>query len=75
MLDDIERAVDDGVNSYKMLCRDGRAVPAGGASEIEIARQLQQWGRKVRGAGPGVGLAGGQLFGWGQVLQAGAQSE
>lgn len=47
MLDDIERAVDDGVNSYKLLGRDARAVPAGGATEIEIAHQLQQWGRKV----------------------------
>lgn len=49
MLDDIERAVDDGVNSYKLLGRDARAVPAGGATEIEIAHQLQQWGRKETG--------------------------
>ena len=49
MLDDVERAVDDGVNSYKLLGKDARAVPAGGASEIEIARQLQQFGRKVGG--------------------------
>lgn len=49
MLDDIERAVDDGVNSYKLLCRDARAVPAGGASEVEIARQLQALGRKETG--------------------------
>lgn len=52
MLDDVERAVDDGVNSYKLLGKDPRAVPAGGATEIEIARQLQQFGRKV---GPVVG--------------------
>lgn len=39
--------MDDGVNSYKLLGKDARAVPAGGASEIEIARQLQQYGRKV----------------------------
>lgn len=50
MLDDFERAVDDGVNSYKALCRDARSVPAGGATEIELARQLQQFGRKVGGA-------------------------
>ncbi|PSC71471.1 T-complex theta subunit [Micractinium conductrix] len=49
MLDDVERAVDDGVNSYKLLGKDARAVPAGGASEIEIARQLQQFGRKETG--------------------------
>jgi T-complex protein 1 subunit theta len=48
MLDDVERAVDDGVNSYKLLGKDPRAVPAGGGSEIEIARQLLQYGRKVR---------------------------
>lgn len=29
------------------LCRDARCVPAGGASELEMARQVQQ--------GPGVG--------------------
>ncbi|EFN58038.1 hypothetical protein CHLNCDRAFT_34430 [Chlorella variabilis] len=49
MLDDVERAVDDGVNSYKLLGKDARAVPAGGATEIEIARQLQQFGRKETG--------------------------
>jgi T-complex protein 1 subunit theta len=47
MLDDVERAVDDGVNGYKALCKDARALPAGGATEIELARQLQQLGRKV----------------------------
>lgn len=47
MLDDVERAVDDGVNAYKALCRDARSVPAGGATEVELARQLQQFGRKV----------------------------
>ena len=26
-MDDIERAIDDGVNVYKGLCRDGRLVP------------------------------------------------
>ena len=58
MLDDIERAVDDGVNSYKLLGKDARAVAAGGATEIEIARQLQQWGRKVGGEGQGRGGPG-----------------
>lgn len=41
--------MDDGVNSYKLLGKDPRAVPAGGGSEIEIARQLLQYGRKVLG--------------------------
>ena len=49
MLDDVERAVDDGVNAYKALCKDARIVPAGGATEIEIARQLAAFGRKETG--------------------------
>lgn len=69
MLDDVERAVDDGVNSYKLLGRDARAVPAGGATEIEIAHQLQQWGRKVgRSLGTGmwyvVPLLGARADSW-----------
>jgi T-complex protein 1 subunit theta len=43
-MDDIERAIDDGVNVFKGLCKDGRLVPGGGATEIEIAQQLAAWG-------------------------------
>eukprot|EP00475_Leptophrys_vorax_P020923 TRINITY_DN28684_c0_g1_i1.p1 TRINITY_DN28684_c0_g1~~TRINITY_DN28684_c0_g1_i1.p1 ORF type:complete len:553 (+),score=68.32 TRINITY_DN28684_c0_g1_i1:434-2092(+) len=45
ILDDVERAVDDGINTYKALCRDSRVVPGGGATEIELARRLKQFGR------------------------------
>ncbi len=48
-LDDVERAVNDGVNAFKTLTRDSRTVPAGGAAEIEIARQLAAWGKKQTG--------------------------
>lgn len=48
-LDDVERAVDGGVNAYRALTRDARAVPAGGATEIEIARQLLEIGQKEKG--------------------------
>jgi len=34
VLDDIERAVDDGLNVYKALLKDNRFVPGAGASEI-----------------------------------------
>jgi len=44
ILDDIERAIDDGVNAYKSLIRDPRLVPGAGATEIEIARQLESFG-------------------------------
>lgn len=39
-LDDLERAIDDGVNTIKTLCRDGRMVPGAGATEINLAKQI-----------------------------------
>lgn len=48
-LDDVERAVNDGVNAFKALGRDPRVVPAGGASEIEIARRVADMGKRQTG--------------------------
>lgn len=42
ILDDVERTIDDAVNVYKGLLKDPRFVPGAGASEIEIAKRLQQ---------------------------------
>lgn len=36
MLDDIERAIDDGVSCYRSLLKDARFVYGGGATEIVI---------------------------------------
>eukprot|EP00898_Chlorokybus_atmophyticus_P006650 jgi/Chlat1/6987/Chrsp56S06683 len=49
ILDDIERAVDDGVNTYKAICKDPKIVPGAGATELEVARQLAEIGRKETG--------------------------
>ncbi|PNW85024.1 hypothetical protein CHLRE_03g168450v5 [Chlamydomonas reinhardtii] len=48
-LDDVERAVNDAINTYKALCRDSRMLPGGGAPELELARQLGEFGKKQTG--------------------------
>lgn len=39
-MDDIERAIEDGVNTFKALVKDGRFVPGAGAAEIEVASKV-----------------------------------
>jgi len=48
-MDDIERAIDDGVNTYKGLCRDGRLVAGAGAVEMELAKEVTSYGEKCEG--------------------------
>lgn len=49
IMDDIERAVDDGVNSYKCATKDGRCLPGAGATEIELARRLASYAETCPG--------------------------
>ena len=49
IMDDIERAIDDGVNTFKSLSRDGRLVAGAGAAEIQLARQVASFGETLPG--------------------------
>ncbi|KAK2045635.1 T-complex protein 1 [Colletotrichum somersetense] len=48
-LDDVERAVDDGVNVVKAITRDPRLVPGAGATEIQLVERLNALGEKTPG--------------------------
>ncbi|CAH2219317.1 T-complex 1 subunit theta isoform X2 [Pelobates cultripes] len=48
-MDDVERAVDDAVNNFKVLTRDKRLVPGGGATEIELAKEITSYGETCPG--------------------------
>ena len=49
LLDDLERAIDDGVNCIKTLSRDPRLVPGGGATEIHMAKLIQDYAKTQPG--------------------------
>ena len=43
IMDDVERAIDDGLNVVKSMTRDARFVPGAGATELRLADMLQQY--------------------------------
>ena len=43
MLDDAERAIDDALNTFRILRKDGRLVPGAGATEAEIAKRIKDF--------------------------------
>merc|ERR1712150_19337 len=49
MLNDYERAIDDGVNVVRQMTKDARFIPGAGAAEIELARRVSQYGKKQGG--------------------------
>lgn len=48
-LDDLERSLDDGINTVRVLLRDGRLIPGAGASEMELASRVAAYGEKTPG--------------------------
>ncbi|TGZ85096.1 T-complex protein 1 [Ascodesmis nigricans] len=48
-LDDLERAVDDGVNVVKAITRDARLVPGAGATEMQLISRIVAQGEKTPG--------------------------
>lgn len=48
-MEDIERAVDDGVSVFKAFTDDGRLVPGAAASEMDLAQRLMKEADKTPG--------------------------
>lgn len=48
-MDDIERAIDDGVNTFKGVTRNGKLVAGAGAVEIALATQLSEYADTLPG--------------------------
>ncbi|ORY32299.1 chaperonin Cpn60/TCP-1 family [Naematelia encephala] len=62
-LDDLERSLDDGINTVRILLRDGRLVPGAGASEIELGRTIAAYGGKT------AGLAQHSIMRWAEACE------
>merc|ERR1719473_2575197 len=48
-MDELERVIDNAVNVVRCVTKDPAFVPGAGATEIELAHQLQQFGASVPG--------------------------
>jgi len=49
VMDDVERAVDDGINTFKGLTKNGKLVAGAGAIEMELARRVASFGETLPG--------------------------
>lgn len=48
-LEDVERAIDDGVNAVKAITKDPRLVPGAGATEIQLVERLTNFADRTPG--------------------------
>ncbi len=49
ILDEAERCMKDALNVIRDVYREPKVVPGGGAFEIEVARRVREWARKLPG--------------------------
>ena len=49
ILDDLEKALEDGVNNYKAMCRDSCILPRPGVTEMELVRRPKEYEYKEIG--------------------------
>ncbi|MCJ7445415.1 MAG: TCP-1/cpn60 chaperonin family protein [Methanotrichaceae archaeon] len=49
VLDDLERSLDDAMHAVTDVVEDGKIVPGGGATEIEISIRLREFASKLKG--------------------------
>ncbi len=49
VLDEVERAVKDGLGDVSSAVKDGKVVSGGGAIEMELARRLRQFAKTIEG--------------------------
>ncbi|KKK20350.1 hypothetical protein ARAM_003309 [Aspergillus rambellii] len=48
-LDDVERAIDDGVNAVKAITKDARLVPGAGATEVQLVERISAFADRTPG--------------------------
>jgi T-complex protein 1 subunit theta len=48
-LDEVERAINDGVATVKALCKDGRMLPGAGAADIALAHRIASYATTLPG--------------------------
>jgi T-complex protein 1 subunit theta len=61
-LDDVERAVDDGVSVIKAITKDPRLVPGAGATEMQLIERITAFGERTPGLTQYAIKAYGQAF-------------
>ena len=48
-LQDVERAIDDGVNIVRAMTKNGKFVAGAGAAEIELSHRLEKYAQTIPG--------------------------